>query len=338
MLTPENTESRLTFSRTWLDVRATDELWNVHLDEKWFFAFPLSRRLYCPPEVTPPVQRIRHKGHIPKVMFLAALGEPTPHFDGAVGIWPITEMFTPKRASAAHPRVNGQLVPYEKPTTMDGALFQSMVQRFYIPAILALAERAFRTGIQRIVVHSQIDNAGGHAVHTSVEALNRIGYLIHPRLRIHFYCQPPNSPDLNVLDLGAWNSLQKAVPPLVYDHAIGRGNIQERIIETVQSSFQTWNARAKCAKLFDTRRAFMYETIMHQGGNTFKQPHIKNLQAKLESVRDLILPFPPLPPPPAPPLPETPITLRLSVSTVLQAQRPVCISLPSNLSSPSRIP
>ena len=86
----------------------------------------------------PPPLRVRHKNHIPKVMFLAAIGEPTESFDGSVGIWPIQELFMPLRASPAHPRVNGQLQPYLRPCTIDGDMFVEMIKDLYIPKIVEL--------------------------------------------------------------------------------------------------------------------------------------------------------------------------------------------------------
>src|SRR3989338_3146288 len=82
-----------------------------------------------------PVLRVKHKNHIPKVMFLAALGEPTDSFDGSVGIWPVLEEFQPLRAAVSHPRVNLQLVPYMKSATMDGDLFVKMICESYLPKI-----------------------------------------------------------------------------------------------------------------------------------------------------------------------------------------------------------
>ena len=223
-----------------------------------FLRFPRLKILYCPIGVEPPIQVVSHKSQIPKVMFLAAIGQTTPAFHGNVGIWPVMKEHTPKRESARHPRVNGQLVPFMKCSTMDGELFEHMVETLYFPALVILALLLLES-LQNeqfvLKVYSQIDNAGGHSVDRTVASFNRKGASFNPRVRIHFHCKPPNSPDLNALDLGAWNSLQKAVPQIVYMPTLGKEEMQERIITAVQESFVEWNAEEKCCDLFETLTA-----------------------------------------------------------------------------------
>jgi hypothetical protein len=55
----------------------------------------------------------------------------------------------------------------------------------------------------------QQDNAGGHCT-TDDEDLLEYVKSIHLSHKIGFYNQPPNSPDLNVLDLGLFNALEHA--------------------------------------------------------------------------------------------------------------------------------
>lgn len=315
-LTPANQAARMTFCRQWLHIQASNLFWRVHIDEKWFFAFPKGRVLYCPPGVTPPVQKLTHKNHIPKVMFLASLGEPTPLFDGSLGIWPVASMYTPKKASKYHPKVNGQYVPYLKLCTMDTKFFIEMVDTKVIPAIVSRSQAVIDANPDSLLtVYVQLDNAGGHGVASSVDILNKIGEKAHPRLRIHFHCQPPNSPDLNVLDLGAWHSIQKAVPRLVHDPSIPKGSIEDRIMKIVPETFSKWNAQQKCTDLFETLRAFQCEVIESNGVNTFKQPHTNHLKMRIASLKSTELPLPSLPDILRPQLPAgssatTPVTLQ----------------------------
>ena len=150
----------------------------------------------------PPPLPVKHKNHIPKVMFLAAIGEPTASLEGAVGIWPVQQLQTPKRASAQHPRVNGHLVPFMKCCNLDGDTFVHMITTLYIPKIVELGSAIVGSN-RSLVVWSQLDNAGGHGLGFTLDKLNEVGAKAHPKIRIHFHTQPPNSPDLNVLDLGA---------------------------------------------------------------------------------------------------------------------------------------
>ena len=59
----------------------------VDVDEKWFYTMALRLLLKLPPGVAAPKRCIQHKSHVPKTMFLAALGRPRDGFDGKVGIW-----------------------------------------------------------------------------------------------------------------------------------------------------------------------------------------------------------------------------------------------------------
>jgi len=138
-------------------------------------------------------------------MFLAAVGQPTQDFDGSVGIWPVQKMHHPKRATRDRPRVNGLLSPYMKTCTMDGDVFFDMIKTLLLPRIIQLGVNF----LQRqpvgslLTVYAQLDNAGGHGLNDTLDKINKLGYLSHRYIRIHFHRQPPNSPDLNVLDLGA---------------------------------------------------------------------------------------------------------------------------------------
>jgi hypothetical protein len=62
---------------------------------------------------------------------------------------------------------------------------------------------------QDLKIMIQQDNAGGHCT-TDDEDLLEYVKSIHLSHKIGFYNQPPNSPDLNVLDLGLFNALEHA--------------------------------------------------------------------------------------------------------------------------------
>jgi hypothetical protein len=67
----------------------------VQVDDKWFFLTEKDQSIYITQRENPPERSTRHKGHIKKVMFLAAVARPKFHsttreciFDGKIGIWP----------------------------------------------------------------------------------------------------------------------------------------------------------------------------------------------------------------------------------------------------------
>jgi len=142
-------------------------------------------------------------------MFLAAVGAPIPGFDGAVGIWPVGEHEVAKRKSKYFAKGDKRF----RSTTMNRNSFIDMVKTHVVPAVLAKAPKSVRE------VEIQFDSAGGHGgghgVKKSLAVLNAWG--ARQRLPVRFITQPTKSPDFNVLDLGAWNSLQSAVTEVKYD-------------------------------------------------------------------------------------------------------------------------
>jgi hypothetical protein len=69
----------------------------VHVDKKCFFLTEKQLHLYLVPGKAEPYRTTRHKSHILKVMFLAAVARPRYNaegecsFDGKIGIWPFVE-------------------------------------------------------------------------------------------------------------------------------------------------------------------------------------------------------------------------------------------------------
>jgi hypothetical protein len=52
----------------------------VHVDEKWFYMSETTTNYYIVPNELPPDMRCKHKSHIEKVMFAAAVAQPM--YDG----------------------------------------------------------------------------------------------------------------------------------------------------------------------------------------------------------------------------------------------------------------
>jgi hypothetical protein len=70
----------------------------IHLDEKWFYMMPKKQNIYLVEGEEVARHKTRHKGHIIKVMILAAVARPRfddvtgeSLFDGKIGIWPFFE-------------------------------------------------------------------------------------------------------------------------------------------------------------------------------------------------------------------------------------------------------
>ncbi|ETV96516.1 hypothetical protein H310_10235 [Aphanomyces invadans] len=86
-------------------------------------------------------------------------------------------------------------------------------------------------------------------------------------IRIQVVCQPPNSPDLNVLDLGFFRALQTLQQ---------RQNCKtiEELVEAVKSAW-TDIPMDNLQRNFLTLQSVMVEVIKAAGGNGFSIPHMK---------------------------------------------------------------
>jgi hypothetical protein len=93
--------------------------------------------------------------------------------------------------------------------------------------------------------------------------------------KISFVTQPTRSPDLNVLDLGIWNSLQSGVPTIKYDKA-AEEPMNQRIIEKVEHMWDNYDGFAKLTKIFRTLTLIYNAVIKAEGRNDFKLPHSRD--------------------------------------------------------------
>ncbi|KAL4587630.1 hypothetical protein LXL04_000502 [Taraxacum kok-saghyz] len=203
-----------------------------------------SRRYYLVPGEDEPLRTCQSKKLITKVMFLAAVARP--RFDAS----------EPAKRSSKN-RVAGTLET--KPIlSVTKEVTKSWLIEKVLPDIRAKWPRS-----QLGPIFIQQDNAKPHIdVNDSefLEAASRDGFDI----RLNF--QPPNSPDLNVLDLEFFRSIQSLQEQEVL------GTIDE-LVHAVQTSFETMQSQ-QLNNVFLTLQTCMKEIIKVQGGNNYQIPHI----------------------------------------------------------------
>lgn len=85
-------------------------------------------------------------------------------------------------------------------------------------------------------------------------------------LDIRLINQPPNSPDMNVLDLGFFASLQS----LTYTRI---SNNMNDLIANVQNEYENYEDKS-LRNVFLTLQGCMLEVMMAGGGNKYKIPHM----------------------------------------------------------------
>lgn len=254
----------------------------IHVDEKWFFGTHV-RHVWQSSGVIAPALPVISKTHLIKEMFIAAVARPIPtrQFDGAIGMWPITEQKIARYTTSCRQR--GEV--YEVSCTMDTAKFVNTMQTLIIPAALR------KCGAWARHITIQFDNAGGHGGGrgdigaTTIATLNNWAATLPPALLefcggrqpvIVCVAQPPRSPDLNVLDLGAWHSLQVAVDNFKHLHGIHTDNV-DQVRQLVLQTWTAWTSEATLSSLFNTLDCIFHLIHDVDGGNNY---NLKKLHHK----------------------------------------------------------
>ena len=261
-LTEDHKRERLKWAEEWVNFDFFDEnIVVIHIDEKCFYAFSNRGKVsYLPPGVDPKPLYALSKTQIPWVMFLGAVTTPRDdkNFDGKIGLWHVGEEKVAQRNSKFHEKDDVYIVN----VNMDGDIFIAMMKERVIPAIIEKCSWA-----TKVIV--QLDSAGGHRIGESMEVLNKIGKKAKPR--IEFRTQPTRSPDINVLDLGIWNSMKSRLAEVRYDRAAD-ASMNQRIIDAVEEMWAHYDP-SKLNNICITLTAVLKEIKDHNGGNSFKQPH-----------------------------------------------------------------
>lgn len=156
-------------------------------------------------------------------------------------------------------RNRGRGTEITKPIKVDRTTMRS----YLINKVLrAIVERWPREHAGKIIWIQQ-DNAPSHVPINDKEFATAVA---KTGLDIRLINQPANSPDLNVLDLGFFASLQS----LAYD---GVSRNLDDLIENVQREFDNYDP-ATLNKVFLTLQGCMIEVMKDGGGNRYKIPHI----------------------------------------------------------------
>ena len=238
----------------------------VHIDEKWFHVMKVNEKYYLTPGEERPHRTTQSKKYIGKIMFLCALGRPRYNpatcslFNGKIGIWPFVKMEAAVRSSKNRPAGTMEM----KPINVTRDVYTEYLVDKVFPAIRSKFPAKRNTPILL-----QQDNARPH-IHPNDPYIEAAGKSEGRSSDISIICQPPNSPDFNVLDLGFFNSIQS-----IQSKVMTR-NIEE-LVEAVIKAFNDY-PHDKITDVFLTLQSMMESTMEHNGGNNFKIPHKKKYQ------------------------------------------------------------
>ncbi|ETV80633.1 hypothetical protein H257_06156 [Aphanomyces astaci] len=259
-LTEANKAARLkwAFERLGPDLMVHDMMDYVHVDEKWFYMTRVKKTLYLLPGEEPPHRSTKSKRFITKVMFLSAVARPrwnyntNEWFDGRIGTWHFTQTVPAQRSSRNRP--SGTMVTV--PCTVTRDTYRDMLIDNVIPAIKAKwpNDKAARILLQQ-------DNARPH-VPLSDERV--AAACASDGWAIEVVCQPPNSPDMNVLDLGFFRAIQTLQERT-------RCKTIDELIDATLSAWTTVDAMTLNSN-FLTLQTCLIEVVRAGGGNNYKIP------------------------------------------------------------------
>ena len=168
----------------------------IHIDEKHFYLTRATQTYYVAPGEVEPHREIQPKRFIPKIMFMCAVAKPIYSsngdviFDEKIGMWPFIRQEPAKRSSKNRRRGELETKPIQS-ITKDH--MRAMLITNVIPTIRA----KWPSMLSKDIIIQQ-DNAKPHIAPNDkdfVDEATKDGF------NIQLVQQPPNSPDMNVLDL-----------------------------------------------------------------------------------------------------------------------------------------
>ena len=244
----------------------------VHIDEKWFYITRHQQRFYLLPEEDIPNRNCQSKRFITKVMLMAAVARPRydPHrktmFNGKIGIWPFVTHEPAKRNGKNHEK--GTMV-----TKCIPNINRSETRKMLVENVVPAIKEKWPKGNARTNIIVQQDNAKPHLAENDAELIKECQ---KDGWDISFRCQPPNSPDFNMLDLGFFNSIQalhhQSAPKFIDD-----------LIECVQRAFEDleWTS---LDDVFLSLQMAMRSSIKCSGGNNYKLEHMSKRKLRREGT------------------------------------------------------
>ncbi|KAI3940898.1 hypothetical protein MKW98_008270, partial [Papaver atlanticum] len=228
---------------------------------KWFYITKTAQIYYLHAEEDEPLRTCKSKRFITKIMFLTVVARPRfdhakqEMFDGKIGIWPFVIREAAKR------NIKNRAAGTMETKAMK-FVTKEIIRNYMInELLLAIVEKWPFTTYKTVIV--QQDNARPH-VHENDEKFMQA--VRSHGVDIRLLSQPPNSPDLNVLDLGffrAITALQHKDAPTTVDE----------FIASVTRAFELFSTESS-NNVFLTLQSRMKKITRIKGGIHYKIPHM----------------------------------------------------------------
>ena len=233
----------------------------LHMDEKWYYMTKKARKYYLLPEEDDPERTIQNKNNIGKVMLLTVVGRPRRNaqgivtFSGKIGVWAFVKEVPAARRSKKRER--GTL------ETKSVIVNREVMRQFLIEKVIPAIKSKWPQDAALETIFIQQDNARTHVSPNDPAFLQAVAAT---GLDIRLMQQPPNSPDMNVLDLGFFRSIQSLTdcrsPTTI-----------EELIHDVEEEFEAYDEE-KLNRVFLSLQMCMREVMKIGGGNRYRNPHM----------------------------------------------------------------
>ncbi|XP_074291911.1 uncharacterized protein LOC141618730 [Silene latifolia] len=246
----------------------------VHIDEKWFYMTKKNEKYYLHSMEADPLRTCQSKNYIGKVMFLVAMArarydcDGNETFSGKIGVFPLITKEPAIRRSRN--REAGMLVTKPIPSVTREVIRSFLIEKV-VPAIKAKWPIEDMGG----TIFIQQDNARTH-IDPNDREFRRVAS--QDGLDIRLTCQPANSPDLNILDLGFFRAIQSLQQKK-------RSKTVDELIAAVEKSFMEYPTM-EINRTWVTLQLFMVEIMKIEGSNRYKIPHIN--KARMERLGILL--------------------------------------------------
>ncbi|XP_057770702.1 uncharacterized protein LOC130990491 [Salvia miltiorrhiza] len=277
LLTDRNKKMRLEWCLSMLDPRSVhqDPIFKglfdiVFIDEKWFNMTKRTENYYLSRVEDDPLRTCKSTNFIGKVMFSAAMTRPRMDengnciFDGKIGCFPLVTHVVAQRSSANRAAGTLEIKPI---TSITKDVMRSFMLDKIVPAVRATWPREDMHN----TIFIQQDNAPTH-IDPSDKYFQEVAK--QDGFDIRLICQPPNSPDLNILDLGFFRAIQaiqyKQCPKTVAE-----------LVNVVEKAFEEYSP-VLSNRIFLTLQSCMVEIMKARGSNDYKIPHLKKEQLEKE--------------------------------------------------------
>ena len=173
----------------------------IHFDEKWVYVNKINKKVYLGPTETIQTRKKQIK-NMTKVMFLGAVANTRmdykrgKFFNGKVGCYPLMEDIQDKRNRKNRNKSQTYLSSI---ISVTKEVVKKVIIQKLIPSIVEVFPR------DTITIIIQLDGSSAHNVDDDMDLFWEI---TERNLSTKLEKQPPQSPDLNVLNLGYFTSIQ----------------------------------------------------------------------------------------------------------------------------------